>query len=128
MVQGYSKTDLCGVGFAPEQAEYLTLRVASAVAATGSVLSQAATNNADIVYIGSVHVGTNDGFMIRDANAFSRRQVVINGTSSILKLYPPSASASLNKQAQGASFSLASGIAAEIDAISSTEFWARKQG
>lgn len=123
MAQGYSKTDLCGVGFAPEQADLLALRVENVIA-TGSVLSQAATSVADVVKITSVG-GGNDGFKVRDGNAFSRRQVVINATSTTLKLYPPSSSASLNNQSAGDSVSIASGVGAAIDTLSETLFWVR---
>lgn len=125
MVQGYSKSDLCGVGFAPEQADLITVRSQSAVQATGSVLSQAATSTADIVLLGS-SAAANAGFAIRDGNAFARRQVVINATVDTMKIYPPSASASLNNQAPGTAVSIASGIAAAIDTVSETLFWVRK--
>ncbi len=125
MVQGYSKTDLCGVGFAPEQAEFIAVRVQSAVAATGTALSTAATSDADVVYISSVHASNNDGFKIREGGAFSRKQVVINGTASTLKLYPPNTSSSINNRTAGASIDIASGIAAAIDTISNTQFWVR---
>ncbi len=127
MVQGYSKSDLSGVGFAPEQAELISLRVASAIQATGSVLSQAATSNADIVHIGR-STAASAGFAIRDGNAFARRQVVINATNSTQLLYPPTSAGSLNNQAAGASISLASGISAAIDTIGDNLFWVRKQG
>lgn len=125
MVQGYSKSDLCGVGFAPEQADLITVRSQSAVQATGSVLSQAATSTADVVLLGT-STAANAGFAIRDGNAFARRQVVINATNSTMKLYPPSALASLNNQAKGTSIDIASGVAAAIDTVSDTLFWVRK--
>ena len=122
---GVTQTDLCGVGFAPEQAQLMTLTVQSAVAATGSVLSQAFESQADIVYVSSVHANTNDGIMLRQANAYRRRQVVINGTANTMKVYPPSSSGSINNQLAGSALSLGSGVAAAFDSIGENLFWAR---
>lgn len=122
---GVTQSDLCGVGFAPEQAQLMTLSIQSAVAATGSVLSQAFESQADIVHVSSVHANTNDGIMIRQASAYRKRQVIINATANTLKVYPPSSSGSINNQSAGSSLSLASGIAAAFDSIGDNLFWAR---
>ena len=125
MVQGYSKTDLSGVGFAPEQAELIALRVQSGVAALGSTLAGAATSVADIVHLGSV-AANNNGFSIRDGNAYARRQVVINATAVVAKIFPPDAASRLNNQTPGTSMDLASGVAAVIDTIGPNLFWLRR--
>lgn len=122
---GVTQSDLAGIGFAAEQAQLMTLSIQSAVAATGSVLSQAYQSEADIVHVSSVHASTNDGLMLRNANAYRKRQVVINATTGTLKVYPPSSSGSINNQAAGSSLSLASGIAAAFDSIGDNLFWAR---
>ena len=127
MVQGYSKTDLSGVGFAPEQAELVALRVQSGVAATGAAIATGQTVYADVVHIGSVG-GGNTGIIIRDGNAFARRQVIINATATTAKIYPPDTTCSLNNLAAGSSIDLASGIACAIDTIGPKLFWLRKQG
>lgn len=126
--QGVTQTDLCGVGFSPEEAQEMTLTIQSAVAATGSVLSQAYQSSGDIIYVSSVHSSNNDGLMLRTASAYRKRQVVINGTTSTLKVYPPSSSGSINNQSAGSSYSLASGVGGVFDSIGDNLFWARKSG
>lgn len=122
---GVTQSDLCGIGFAPEQAQLMTLSVQSAVAATGSVLSQAFESQADIVHIFSCVSAVNDGVMLRQANAYRRRQVIINATTSPLKVYPPSTSGVINNQTAGTFINLASGVGAAFDSINDNLFWAR---
>ena len=61
--------------------------------------------------------GGNNGFALRVGTGFKRSQTVINGTATALLVYPPTTLGQINNQANGSSFSLASGLAACFNAI-----------
>ena len=119
----YKKSELTGVGFVGQQGEVLSANYA-AIGAAGSVLSQAITNFADVVLVSALTSASADGFGLRNIG-YKRRQVVINGTSGVLKLWPPDASSTVNNQSVGTHVGVASGVAAIITQLSDTAFWVK---
>ena len=114
---------LAGVGFAPEQGAAIDQYVQSNVAAVGSILSNTTSSPADIVVLTSV-ASNNNGLKLRRGN-YSRRQIVINATSTTANIYPAAGtSGSINNRAAGTAISLASGQAGLFIELTSNQHWA----
>ena len=122
----YLYSTLTGVGFAPEQASALSVSIDSAVAATGSLVSDAYQAQADYIFVRSA-ASNNNGIRLRSGKNYARRQVIINGGASSLTVYPPynppgqtTTVGSINNLT---SVSLASGTAAIFYAYADGQYW-----
>lgn len=92
----------------------------SAVAATGSVLSQALATTGDIVHVYSSYASMNDGVALRTGTSTKRRQIVINRGGANLKVYPPSATGNIDALAAGVGAVLSNGQQAQFWCINTT--------
>lgn len=85
---------LINLGLDPTKSkELVQISIDSNVAATGSVISQAATSLLDVVAIGTSTSATADAFRLRDfanTNGVARVQYVINRAAAQVRVFCPS--------------------------------------